>query len=1631
MPRLQALRSWLHRLLGVVAALVLFTITFVGSLILHGDLPSSRRFVAHATTQLLNSIFEGEILVHEIKHIGFDGLDIQTLEARDPTGQRVLFVQGVHVRLPVTKALQKLALGGGAIALTIEDLHVDNAEVNIDLGPDGRHRIHATFTPRPSPPTPSQGPPRSLWIELVKIQIGHAWAHGAPAQGLPLQGEAVRIPGYLLLTEKDLAIDLERFALRSQLLAPLNPQGTADYHLRIGTDLIPRMWSNFHGRIGEITADASMKMEGLHLSATLDASRIEPAALRSIMPQAPLTESTSIHGKVEGTIPDLQGKIRILAGTSSEMNAEYELHLVDGFNANARWSVRHLDPRIFALGMPATSLGADGKVWARLNHTGFQADLEATTFPFLLGDQVLPGITTQMSYNGILLQGKATAHEPGVENTANFSIDKELNIQLQAEAKIEQIRNVTRLQGVADGSLQARLNAALSREGVLDAKVTGTFRDLRSGSVQASGGTIQSRLHGRLEQLTTETSLLIDSLDLSGFPMQRASLGATGPLLSPFVTLSLKGEHWEKLSLTGHAHINTRPSIDDIKVAFVGTKEKLKLEARVAQVIASSAGLDLRGLQLIGDAAQARGELNLRPSGFRLVIQEGRLDLPQLGRYFAPILKEDTLAHLNSGVLTFNGQIEDRNNHRSGNFQARILNLCSYESPTVFHGEAHLGLSGDMASSTFSAGLFHATCKDAPPPDSDTPPEEAIAGAKGQALGSIHGSLLDPQNWRRATGSIQLTELVANLDRLSGHPILEGLRKARENSPHQPPVPYLGGQIFSTLSLTRTDPKQPSSIKFGLVSQGFRMEIPYKDREPWKLEGMDLHTSLDLTPAIDLPGGIHGLWRAALLHDNHELFQLSAATSLLPTELYHALKALQDPSEHTKYQDAIAWLRSRPVSGAFLMQEQALETLPKQLQDVSIRGNLRGKIRAEAQFSGTADHPEITTRLDLRDLQRTFLDWDPWKLHISLGGTLGERGMALHGELGHHLESFPLPDGKISWQASSTKHLGDLLWNHETPWQASVEAQLTNWRLESIPLLASRGIQGSITGTVQALQMHDRPRIWIDLSLNDGKFSDAALAPSKLTASLVEGGGFITMAMKQPSPRAGEQGGEVALTILPTIVFKEKLFPTLDRRQRHPISLRFSRFDIEPLASITTPFLADLRGILDGEMTFTIGSTVVNNTFVGGLRWSRGVLLVPQLGQTFTQGQFNLTMASTPGSTETRVELRNGSLQATSGRIGAEAFLILPNDLLSRYLFPPEKGGIPFPTLRGGFTVDIAEQEKIPVTFEGLALGDAHGKSEGSLLLHKGEFRMDVAIPELTFDLPDTATQQILQDLSENPQIGVVVPAPRSRRRRTEAKAKPIQIQINVGLGTTLEDLLNDREPSGNILVRRASVDVRLAGVLRNTLAEDLTTTGTIETLSGRIVALGKPFDVRRGFVRFEGAVSNPYLNVGATWDSPDGTRIFADLQGYLKDAQFRLRSEPTRPESEVLSLVLFGRDSSKNAATNLGGPSDFDNNLAVGSGVASTLLNSFIDPIQVFGRRIETRVESTSNRGTSIGVAAELRPRLWAQVDVSTSSQRERQNSDLSAVTLDWRFRPNWSLRTTIGDRGSSLLELLWQFKY
>jgi translocation and assembly module TamB len=191
----------------------------------------------------------------------------------------------------------------------------------------------------------------------------------------------------------------------------------------------------------------------------------------------------------------------------------------------------------------------------------------------------------------------------------------------------------------------------------------------------------------------------------------------------------------------------------------------------------------------------------------------------------------------------------------------------------------------------------------------------------------------------------------------------------------------------------------------------------------------------------------------------------------------------------------------------------------------------------------------------------------------------------------------------------------------------------------------------------------------------------------------------------------------------------------------------------------------------------------------------------------------------------------------------------------------------------------------------------------------------------------------------------------------------------------------------------------------------------------------GKSFEIESGTVTFVGDPGNPMIKVTAGWTAGDGTRVLADYVGPLKTGKVTLRSEPGRPQNEIVALIMFGTaDGSQatpyvtpqpGAATQAG--------TTVG-GFATGGISKGLDKLT--GMDVSAKIDTS-----------QVNPRPEVEVQVARDISLELAyvlgvpppgtNQDTTYATIDWRFRRNWSLETTFGDKGSSIADVVWQHRY
>jgi len=155
-----------------------------------------------------------------------------------------------------------------------------------------------------------------------------------------------------------------------------------------------------------------------------------------------------------------------------------------------------------------------------------------------------------------------------------------------------------------------------------------------------------------------------------------------------------------------------------------------------------------------------------------------------------------------------------------------------------------------------------------------------------------------------------------------------------------------------------------------------------------------------------------------------------------------------------------------------------------------------------------------------------------------------------------------------------------------------------------------------------------------------------------------------------------------------------------------------------------------------------------------------------------------------------------------------------------------------------------------------------------------------------------------------------------------------------------------------------------------------------------------------------------------------------ARASGLVSSFKANLRSEPPLPQDEILGLLLFGSPEGLGGTPGPGEQQDPTQRAAgLASGVVTQGINQALSGISKV--EISTRLDTTQAANPRPEVEVRLSNNVLAHVTVQTGTPAPGEPPDLTLVTIDWRFKPRWSLRSTVGDQGSTLFDLLWRHRY
>jgi translocation and assembly module TamB len=209
--------------------------------------------------------------------------------------------------------------------------------------------------------------------------------------------------------------------------------------------------------------------------------------------------------------------------------------------------------------------------------------------------------------------------------------------------------------------------------------------------------------------------------------------------------------------------------------------------------------------------------------------------------------------------------------------------------------------------------------------------------------------------------------------------------------------------------------------------------------------------------------------------------------------------------------------------------------------------------------------------------------------------------------------------------------------------------------------------------------------------------------------------------------------------------------------------------------------------------------------------------------------------------------------------------------------------------------------------------------------------------------------------------------------------------------------------------------------ITQRTLPDEPTrATGELQVKDGEYLTLARKLDIERGRLIFNGGLLvDPAVDIRAVKVFPDVT-AGVNVRGSLREPRLSFFSEPSIPQSQIVSLLLSGGGLESTAGGATGGPGGDTQQVA---GQAAALLAAQLgERIGITDISVESSNRALDSSGrvssdTSVVLGKYLNPRLYVSWGVSLT---EYINTFKMRYTLD----DNWTIKTEAGkERAADLV--------
>ncbi len=838
--------------------------------------------------------------------------------------------------------------------------------------------------------------------------------------------------------------------------------------------------------------------------------------------------------------------------------------------------------------------------------------------------------------------------------------------------------------------------------------------------------------------------------------------------------------------------------------------------------------------------------------------------------------------------------------------------------------------------------------------------------------GKVDGNPLELAAWKRAIGSANI-----NADRVS----LAGLEFRLKNQG----VDSVKGKATLNLRVNREDPEELPTVYFVAGTQGLDVGFHTEDkkteeRKDYRVRELDVQTS-------GVINGTTGQTQASTrIYD--QIGELASLSGTIDLELRRLLEA--------NGRQALDMLSRAPIDARLAVPDRPLGQLPTDLRP----SGFDGTVAADVRVRGSLSEPDVEV-----GVFGTALKPQSSRLAQPFDAIVRGRYIATSGDFDATAElkvkgrrvALGKSSGNASWAGIKAGRPLSEDW-----WQVGATLKLEDLPLEAFPPFSDNYVQAKLAGSLSAQRSKGKALVVASVKVKDPILDRVRLGQGSISFRSDNDRADATL-------RLSDAAGNLEASLRTGLEWVD-LLPALDERASVRVDLSAKNYDAVVLQPFLDRMFTQVSGRVDGKFHAILRrrdtgpdtpGPAWTGTIDGSAKVREGVLQITTLGLELEDVRFAVTAKSDGVGTSVELSGLKAKVRSDIDNVeGTSRFYLTGLDL----------------TRGAGWL----RMDSVPLLLEGVNQGTGTGYATFRMEKIEEGMLLELNIPRLEARLPRSSSRSVY-DVDDNPDIQV---AQLLREPKRSSDEKPSLWLVPIKLG---------RE----VRVTRSDMEVYVRGEPTLRLAAKPSLEGFVELVpGGRIPALGKAFVIERGLISFDtGDPTDPHLNATASWRAGDNTTIYVDVTGTLKHAELGLRSDPPKPEPEIIALMLggvstTGEDQQTAAGADNAGGGTGSAAVNIGGGVAAIGLNELLADTPLGG--VELRADATSKAAPSYTAAYRASSKVYFEgtYQAADNSGIDDTVKEGFTGTVDYRFLPNWSLRTQIGNTGTAL-DLIWQYRY